>query len=61
MGAVLGILWVNIRKGGATALLMQGVAISALVTALLGWPVTKALFSGHAELPFSLPDSTAQH
>ncbi|WP_009962423.1 sodium-translocating pyrophosphatase [Verrucomicrobium spinosum] len=53
VGAVLGILWVNIRKGGATALLMQGVAISALVTALLGWPVTKALFSGHAELPFS--------
>ncbi len=38
MGAVLGILWVNIRKGGATALLMQGVAISALVTALLAGP-----------------------
>lgn len=44
VGAVLGILWVNIRKGGASALLMQGVGISAVVTAILAWPVTQALF-----------------
>ena len=53
VGAVLGILWVNIRQGGATALLMQGVAISAIVTAALGYPVTMSLFSGVADLPFT--------
>ena len=46
VGAVLGILWVNVREGSATALLMQGVGLSAVVTAVLGWPVTQALFSG---------------
>jgi K(+)-stimulated pyrophosphate-energized sodium pump len=45
VGAVLGILWVNIRNGSATALLMQGVGISALVTAICAWPVTNSLFS----------------
>jgi K(+)-stimulated pyrophosphate-energized sodium pump len=53
VGAVLGILWVNIRKGGATALLMQGVGISAVVTAGLAWPVTQALFANVEGLPFS--------
>lgn len=53
MGAVLGILWVNIRKGGATALLLQGVGISALVTAALAYPVTQALFGQAKGLPFT--------
>ena len=53
VGAVLGILWVNIRKGTATALLMQGVGISALVTAALAWPVTNSLFEGVQNLPFT--------
>ena len=53
VGAVLGILWVNIRQGGATALLMQGVGISAIVTAVLGYPVTQALFGKLEGLPFT--------
>ena len=53
VGAVLGILWVNIRQGGATALLMQGVGISAIVTAALGYPVTQALFGKVEGLPFT--------
>jgi len=44
VGAILGILWVNIRKGGATTLLMQGVGVSAVVTAVAAWPITQALF-----------------
>lgn len=53
IGAVLGILWVNLRQGTATAVLMQGVAISALVTAALAYPVTNILFNGVAGLPFT--------
>jgi K(+)-stimulated pyrophosphate-energized sodium pump len=53
VGAVLGILWVNVRKGGATALLLQGVGISALVTAVLAYPVTQALFGQAKGLPFT--------
>jgi K(+)-stimulated pyrophosphate-energized sodium pump len=53
VGAVLGILWVNIRKGGATALLLQGVGISAIVTAVLAYPVTQALFGQAKGLPFT--------
>ncbi|CAN5683795.1 sodium-translocating pyrophosphatase [soil metagenome] len=53
IGAVLGILWVNIHKGGATAMLMQGVGISAVVTAVAAWPVTNLLFSGIKDLPFT--------
>lgn len=53
VGAVLGILWINLRKGNATSLLMQGVAISAVVTAVLAWPVTQTLFGKLEGLPFS--------
>ncbi len=53
IGAVLGILWVNTRKGSATALLMQSVAISAVLTAGLALPITYSLFDGVAGLPFS--------
>jgi K(+)-stimulated pyrophosphate-energized sodium pump len=53
VGAVLGILWVNVRKGGATALLMQGVGISAIVTAVLAYPVTQSLFGKLQGLPFT--------
>ncbi len=52
IGAVLGILWVNLRQGSATALLMQGVGLSALVTAVLALPVTYALFGNVQGLPF---------
>ena len=53
IGAVLGILWVNVRQGSATALLMQAVGISGLVSAVLNWFATSALFDGVAGLPFT--------
>ncbi len=46
IGAVLGIVWVNVRQGSATSLLMQGVGISAVVTAVCAFPVTHMLFDG---------------
>ena len=42
VGAVLGILYINKREGSPTALLMKGVAVSALVSAVLALPVTLA-------------------
>ncbi len=45
VGAVLGILWVNLRQGSATAMLMQAVGISAVVTAVTAWPITQSLFN----------------
>ena len=55
VGAVLGILWVNVRQGSPTALLMQGVGVSAVVTAVLAWPVTSSLFGSLGEkVPFSV-------
>jgi len=56
IGAVLGIWWVNVRKGSATSLLMQAVAISAVVTAVLAWPITNILFTGVEGLPFTPTD-----
>lgn len=53
VGAVLGVLWVNVRQGTATGLLMQGVGISAVVTALLSYPVTQVLFGNVKDLGFS--------
>jgi len=53
IGAVLGIIWVNVRKGSATALLMQAVGVSAAVSAVLNYFVTSALFNGVAGLPFT--------
>ncbi len=53
IGAVLGILWVNVRKGTATALLMQGVGISAIITAVLMWPLTQSLFENVKGMPFT--------
>jgi len=44
ISAIVGILYVNIRKGHPGAILMEAVAASALVSAVLFWPVTKMLF-----------------
>jgi K(+)-stimulated pyrophosphate-energized sodium pump len=56
IGAVLGILYINKRDGSPTALLMKGVAVSAVVSALLDLPVTTLLFSSipAADLGFSV-------
>lgn len=45
IGAVLGILWVNIRSNQTKAdrALMEGVLVSALLSAVLYWPVTMGL------------------
>src|SRR6202048_2451786 len=40
IGAILGIVWVNIRKAGATQVLLEAVGASALVSAILYWPAT---------------------
>jgi K(+)-stimulated pyrophosphate-energized sodium pump len=44
IGALLGIGWINIRTGvDATRTLVEGVAVSALVSAVLYWPATTML------------------
>jgi K(+)-stimulated pyrophosphate-energized sodium pump len=44
IGSVVGILWVNIRKGSASRLLMEGVFVASLLSAIAYWPVSSALF-----------------
>jgi K(+)-stimulated pyrophosphate-energized sodium pump len=46
LGAILGIVWVNIRKSSPTRVLIEAVAISALVSAVLYLPATLAVFPG---------------
>ena len=44
IGAILGILFVNLAKIDATRALVGGVVVSGLVSAILLWPATTALF-----------------
>src|ERR1700704_657690 len=44
LGAVIGILFVNISGGRPAAVLMGGVVASAIVSAILFWPATHHLF-----------------
>jgi K(+)-stimulated pyrophosphate-energized sodium pump len=44
IGALLGILFVNLAKISATRALIGGVVVSGLVSAILLWPATQALF-----------------
>jgi K(+)-stimulated pyrophosphate-energized sodium pump len=44
ISAIVGILYVNIRRGHPGAILMEAVAASAVVSAILFWPATKILF-----------------
>jgi len=46
ISAIVGIIYVNVRRGHPGAILMEAVAASALVSAILFWPVTKSLFPG---------------
>src|SRR5437660_7381560 len=46
LGAILGILFVNVSRGKPTAVLMGAVMINALVSAILFWPATRSLFPG---------------
>jgi K(+)-stimulated pyrophosphate-energized sodium pump len=44
ISAIVGIVYVNVRRGHPGAILMEAVAASALVSAVLFWPATKMLF-----------------
>ena len=44
VGALLGILFVNVARIPATAALVGGVAISGIVSAILLWPLTSTIF-----------------
>jgi len=44
LGALLGILFVNLARISATRSLIGGVVVSGLVSAILLWPATQALF-----------------
>ena len=39
IGSILGVLWVNLRKGGAARVLMEGVFVASLFSAIVYWPV----------------------
>ena len=44
IGAIIGILYVNFRKGNPASVLMGAVAASGLISAVLYWPATQILF-----------------
>ena len=44
ISAIVGIIYVNVRRGDPGAILMEAVASSAFVSAVLFWPATKMLF-----------------
>ncbi|MBA2432703.1 MAG: sodium-translocating pyrophosphatase [Chthoniobacterales bacterium] len=44
VGAILGVLYVNKTKAHPAAALMQGVALSGIISAVLLFPITRALF-----------------
>src|SRR5216117_1644163 len=44
VGAILGILFVNVARGKPAAVLMGAVMTNALISAILFWPVTRSLF-----------------
>src|SRR5213596_1740510 len=46
LGAILGILFVNVARGKPAAVLMGAVMINALIPAILFWPATRSLFPG---------------
>ena len=50
IGSVLGILWVNVRKGSAARLLMEGVFVASILSALAYWPLTVTLFPEGLEI-----------
>jgi len=47
ISAIVGIIYVNIRRGSPGAILMEAVAASGFVSAILFWPAAKMLFPRH--------------
>jgi K(+)-stimulated pyrophosphate-energized sodium pump len=43
IGSILGVLWVNFRKGGASQLLMEGVLVASLFSAVVYWPICQSI------------------
>ena len=39
IGSILGVVWVNLRKGGASRLLMEGVFVASIFSAIVYWPL----------------------
>src|SRR5437016_694166 len=50
LGAICGILFVNVARGKPAAVLMGAVMINALVSAILFWPATRSLFPGRVTI-----------
>ena len=46
LGAICGVVFVNVARGNPTAVLMGAVMINAVVSAILFWPATRNLFPG---------------
>jgi K(+)-stimulated pyrophosphate-energized sodium pump len=46
LGAICGIVFVNVARGKPAAVLMGAVMINALISAILFWPATRSLFAG---------------
>jgi K(+)-stimulated pyrophosphate-energized sodium pump len=55
ISAIVGIIYVNIRHGHPGAILMEAVAASGVVSAILFWPVTIALFPAVAVADIGMP------
>ncbi|MBI3599805.1 MAG: sodium/proton-translocating pyrophosphatase, partial [Nitrospinae bacterium] len=51
IGALLGILYVNLTKGNASGILLGAVVISAITSAVLYFPATQYLFEGNGNYP----------
>src|SRR6266487_3281001 len=50
LGAICGILFVNVARGKPAAVLMGAVMINALISAILFWPATRSFFPGGATI-----------
>jgi K(+)-stimulated pyrophosphate-energized sodium pump len=58
IGAIIGIVWVNIRKSSPTRVIVEAVAISALVSAILYLPATASMFPKAIQIGQSTYTST---
>ena len=44
IGGIIGVFWVNLRNGSPTRILMEGVGLAAVISAILYWPATAIIF-----------------
>ena len=50
ISSIIGIIYVNVSKAKPGTALMAGVGVSALISAVLLWPLTSAIFSGGVDI-----------